>query len=570
MRNYSHLTLLVTGAVALLGAAGCSSPAEGDDGNTVVPFGNQGTGGTTGIPNVNGQGGTTGIPNVGTGGSSTGEGQAGSTFIPGQGGSANGTAGAGPVVEDTGPRETPGGYFVSGPWRGYAWSGDDELGIGTTRTPLDFSALTPNSPFCLQGSVGPDPNDPGTMTGGYEGVALLGFNINQEQFGPVEGQEAPLGTVVPTSTGVAVRFTNSMGSTLRIQLQGPNGETDASQRWCAELTTALSPAHIPYEDFVTNCWVGGTPQTPYNRTPLSAVVMTVPGDDATPVPYNICVAGFADAATAAEAPENFGLPAGLITATISGAADRDVVVGRDGRSYVINNNAWGANSSDGSQQLRYLGNSFEILRQTAGGTGDGAPASFPSIFIGANGATSGVNGGSTSGQDNLPIRVSDINTLPTTFNISGNMGDNNAAYDVWFAATQPNGAYDTAQSAFLMVWTHKPAQRNPIGTNNQAFQTGQTVAGVAGTWDLWVGRRGGNGPDANNPVINYVAPGTVRNFSADLNLFIQDAVARSGSGRLNGFTFSDQLFLTDVFAGFEIWGGGAGLRVDEFTAAVNP
>jgi hypothetical protein len=148
------------------------------------------------------------------------------------------------------------------------------------------------------------------------------------------------------------------------------------------------------------------------------------------------------------------------------------------------------------------------------------------------------------------------------------MGDNNAAYDVWFAANPPTGEYGTAQTAFLMVWTHKPGSRSPIGTNNAPFQTGQTVAGVPGTWDLWVGRRGGGGPDANNPVINYVAPQTVRNFTADLNLFIQDAVARSASGRLNGFQFSEQLFLTDVFAGFEVWSGGAGLRVDRFTAVV--
>jgi hypothetical protein len=96
------------------------------------------------------------------------------------------------------------------------------------------------------------------------------------------------------------------------------------------------------------------------------------------------------------------------------------------------------------------------------------------------------------------------------------------------------------------------------------------VQGVAGTWDLWVGARGGNGPDSNNPVINYVAPSTVTALSFDLKLFIQDAVARSSSGRLNGFTFSDQLFLTDVFAGFEIWSGGAGLKVDEFSAQINP
>jgi hypothetical protein len=173
----------------------------------------------------------------------------------------------------------------------------------------------------------------------------------------------------------------------------------------------------------------------------------------------------------------------------------------------------------------------------------------------------------------LPIRVSDIRSLPSTFKISGPQGaQNNAAYDIWFASSAPApGSYNTAQAAFLMVWTHKPGSHNPIGTNNVPFATGQTVQGVTGTWDIWADRRGGNGPDANLPVINYVASGgDVTNFSADLKLFMNDAVARSGSGRLNGFTFSDQLFLTDVFAGFEIWSGGTGLKVDEFTAVINP
>jgi hypothetical protein len=28
------------------------------------------------------------------------------------------------------------------------------------------------------------------------------------------------------------------------------------------------------------------------------------------------------------------------------------------------------------------------------------------------------------------------------------------------------------------------------------------------------------------------------------------------------------MFLTDVFAGFEIWSGGSGLRIDDFTVNV--
>lgn len=570
MLKFSDSTLAVGSLCALLGAFSCSAEPSGDDpgGGNSTPFGAN-PGNMPGVSTNPNQPSPMTPGAVGSGGS---EGQLNPALNSGgtTGVSAGGSTGVVPPVVDELPQATPGGYFESGAWHGYAWTGDDALGLGTTRSVEDFALLPAGDPFCLQGSVGPDPDvPPGT---GYQGVALLGFNIAQEKFGAVEGQEPPIGSIAPTGLGVAVNYTKSAGQILRIQLQGPNGDTVADERWCAELTAVQGPAFIPYTSFRTQCWLaaGAAGSVPYSGQPLAAVVMTIPGDDADPVPYNVCVAGFADGNSVADAPTSISLAAGLLSGTISGEAARIKVVGKDGQSYVINNNAWGDNSADGTQQIRFTGNSFEVLRQTAGPGANSSPASFPSIYIGANGATMGVNGASTAGDNPLPIRVSDIVTLPTTFNISGTMGDNNAAYDVWFAANPPAGQYDTAQTAFLMVWTHKPGDRNPIGTNNQPFATGQTVQGVPGTWDIWVGARGGGGPDANNPVINYVAPGTVTAITFDLKLFIQDAVNRSQTGRLNGFTFSDQLFLTDVFAGFEIWSGGAGLKVDEFSARINP
>jgi hypothetical protein len=568
MHKISDSSLAVGSLCALLGALACSAEPSNDSPAMAAPFGGTPSNTDTSTnPNQPSQ--MTPGTVMGSGGT---EGQSNPSLTDNMNVGMN-TGGAGgmlPPVVDAPPQATPGGYFESGSWHGYAWTGDDGLALGTTRSVQDYTMLPAGDPFCLSGNVGPDPDVPvGT---GYQGVALLGFNVAQEKFAPVEGQEPPIGAIAPTGLGVAVNYTKSAGQILRIQLQGPNGATVDSERWCAELTAVQGPAFIPYTSFRTQCWLaaGAAGSVTYARQPLSAVVMTIPGDDADPVPYNVCIAGFADGNTVADAPASISLAAGLLSGTLSAEAARIKVVGKDGESYVINNNAWGDNSSDGSQQIRFTGNSFEVLRQTAGPGANSSPASFPSIFIGANGATSGVNGASTTGDNPLPIRISDIQTLPTTFNISGTMGDNNAAYDVWFANTAPTGQYDTAQSAFLMVWTHRPAQRSPIGTNNVAFETGQTVQGVPGTWDLWVGRRGGNGPDANNPVINYVAPSTVRAITFDLKLFIQDAVNRSQTGRLNGFTFSDQLLLTDVFAGFEIWSGGAGLKVDEFSAQINP
>jgi len=561
MRKLSHLNYSVIGAVAMLGAGACSSPAgtPDDDDRNVQQFGQPGGGGTTGAV---GSAGTTGqINNTAGAGTSSGgtEGVTNPVLNGGAGTAGVGAAGSASMeaVEDVEPQVIPPSYFVFGSWQGYAFTYADSA--ATTRSVVDYAAQPANEPFCLSGSVAPSPT--------YSGVASIGFNINQAPFGAAPGVAAPALGTVPTGTGVAVNYTKTAGQILRIQLEAPGATTD-DQRWCAELAAPNGPALVPYTSFRTRCWLAPTDpafntSVAYARQAISAVVMTVPGSNLDPVPYNVCVAGFADGDSLDDAPSGGSLPTGLLTGTLSGEAARVLVTGKDGNSYVVNNNAWGDNSSDGSQQIRYTGNSFEILRQTAGQGANSSPASFPSIFIGNNGATTGVNGATTLGADKMPIQVSAITSLPTTFNFSGPLGDNNATYDVWFAPSGTPSAHGTAQAAFLMVWTHRPAGRSPIGSN--AGRTNLTINGVTGSWDLWVGPRGGGGPDANLPVISYVSvnPATVRTFTFDLSAFIRDAVGRN-VGLTNG------MFLTDVFAGFEIWGGGAGLRVDEFSAEINP
>jgi glycosyl hydrolase family 12 len=558
MRTSIALTVPVTSLLALAAAFACSSEPEGPN-SPVGDFGqagasNTGSAGNTGVPGGAGQPGS-----LGGGGT---ESQINPGFPAGLGGapSAVGGVGGGAAVVDVAPQAAPGGYFEIGAWHGYAWTGDDALNIGTTRSVQDYAMLAAGTPFCLSGVVGPDPESTPGAGDGFGGVALLGFNIQQDAFAAVEGAAPTVGAATPTGLGVAVNYTKTAGQTLRIQLQGPNGETDANQRWCAELAAPQGPDFVLYEDFRTNCWLEptDTASVRYAKQPISAVVMTVPGGDTVALPYNVCVAGFADGNSEADAPTSISLPPGLLTGTASGEADKFKVIGRDGNTYIINNNAWGVNSGPGTQQIRFTANSFEVLRQTAGPGGDSSPASFPSIYIGANGAQSGVNGATTTGDNLLPIQVSAITSIPTTFRHNATNGDYNATYDVWFAPSPPQGQYDTAQAAFLMVWTYKPDSRVAIGTR-------RATAPVAGRdWGLFVGPRGGGGPDSNLPVISYVNEGpSVQSFSFDLNQFIDDAVTR-------GVGLTDAMYLTDVFAGFEIWNGGMGLRVDEFSAEINP
>src|SRR5690606_9743399 len=167
-----------------------------------------------------------------TSGATTGAGGAQSTGTAGStdGGitGANATTGGGEVL---------GGYYESGAWHGYAWTAP--VGDGTSINPMDFSTLPSGSPYCVSGVVGPAAD--------YSGVSLLGFNINQAQTAE-GGGDPPIESAIPTGTGIAVNFSKTVASALRIQIQGPAGETDANDRWCYEIAEPAGPVFAPYAE----------------------------------------------------------------------------------------------------------------------------------------------------------------------------------------------------------------------------------------------------------------------------------------------------------------------------------
>lgn len=499
-------------------------------------------GGVFGSGSATGAGGTAGIPGVG-----------GSSGIPG-------TGGGGPIGEADGT-----GYWASGPWGGCAWTGvDKEPGTTTTIAPQDFTAQD-GGPYCVSG----------TVHALYESVALLGFNLAQPQAGancyydPSAASSKGPPEVALGGTGLAIAFSKKVANTLRVQIQGENGATDPNDRWCYTITDAAGPVFAPYEEFYTECW-GTTPATKgtkYAGQTISAVVFLTPGK-LSPTPFDFCIEGFAAGTSVADAP--VGGNTGPVTGTIGGAGSTDldferVKIKKDGKSYVIQNNNWG-NPGGSNQTLTYSDNSFVITGTTGGSPGNGVPASFPSIFIGSNGDTAG-GVFSTKSDDGLPKRVSSITSLNTTFTWTGgtNGGDYNAAYDVWFAKSPPSGTYEDGIDAFLMVWLYKPGGRSPIGSIKREATIGGT------TFDVWVGPRNGSAPgsDPNAPVVSYVAKGKLNTMTFDLKAFMTNA-AQFGSSDHSSNPFTTSLYLTDVFAGFEIWSGGdsSGLSVTEFSAVV--
>jgi cellulose 1,4-beta-cellobiosidase len=214
----------------------------------------------------------------------------------------------------------------------------------------------------------------------------------------------------------------------------------------------------------------------------------------------------------------------------------------------VQNNVWGDSTS---QALRYDGTTFEVTNQTGMNVSSGpsamGPVSYPSVFIGSN------YNRKTSGS-NLPKQVNMLTGVMTGWSHNAGSavpGSYNAAYDVWFS-TSASGDAQAPTGGYLMVWYSKPAGIQPIG---RADPTPVSIPGAPGTWEVWLGQNG------SRPCISYVRTEPIGSLEFDLNAFIQDAVTRPNA-------IKSEWYLSNVFAGFEIWSGGVGLKTTAFYAIV--
>jgi hypothetical protein len=222
------------------------------------------------------------------------------------------------------------------------------------------------------------------------------------------------------------------------------------------------------------------------------------------------------------------------------------------KSYFLQSNWWQTYSNETED---YTGLSFTVHNPQNASVppSNGSPMGFPSIFIGQ------YAGHSTQGS-NLPKQVSALTSIPTTYetkNSAIGTTNHNAAYDVWFtqngAPLPANQGNPGAGGAYLMVWMFKPTDRQPRGSDSA--HTGQTVAGVSGTWNVWI-------DNTSPPCISYVSSTPIDGLKFDLNDFIKDAVAKR-------YGITSSMYLSVVFGGFEIWGGADGIKLNQFCASVN-
>jgi cellulose 1,4-beta-cellobiosidase len=105
-----------------------------------------------------------------------------------------------------------------------------------------------------------------------------------------------------------------------------------------------------------------------------------------------------------------------------------------------------------------------------------------------------------------------------------------------------------------MVWLFKPTDRQPRGS---IIASGRDFSGLSGSWTVWM-----DSSNSPRPCVSYVSDTKLASLEFDLNDFIQDAVKNSYVG------FNANQYLNIIFAGFEVWGGGDGLKINKFCANV--
>ena len=396
------------------------------------------------------------------------------------------------------------GYWTSKEWHGCSWTGVGEKGASTI-TPKDFTQNAAGAPYCAKGTVGKDPPS-GSYTG-YEGVALVGFNISEASPAscvstPVDKtKEGPPAVSKMQGTGIAANIVKPDASnnnfTFRVRIQGPkghmNGTDGANNRWCTPITKTQGKVFIPYRDFWTECW-GETDSKKGKR---------YNGDRSTPLFHRsrkgrttcltILVNGFAygnSERTRRTALRLRPLRRALLVARAKHTRQsRESLV--DGEEYIIQNNNWGQTSRVGF--CAFTANSFKMTSATGRGTPRDAPGSFPWIFIGANGNPRGQY--ATTSTDNFPRKISEIETIMSTFQYSGTTGTNTMPPTTFgFPSPFLSPAAIRTQRGFVMIWLREPRDAQPIGTKQGSISIANK------TWNIWVGTRGGGGLGTSRPL----------------------------------------------------------------------
>lgn len=224
------------------------------------------------------------------------------------------------------------------------------------------------------------------------------------------------------------------------------------------------------------------------------------------------------------------------------AADGTVSIGGDAAMY--EQDEWNSNLQ---QCSTVNGNSFLVTAAGFNLSTSGAPATFPSIFIGCDWGRC-----TSTAESNLPLEAGKVASAVVNVSTqSASGGAYNTAWNLWFNRTpdtagQPDGAQ-------VMVWLNSAGGVEPWGTKTATV----TLAGAS--WDVWTGTESSGGTTWK--IVSYVnTKGTESASQLDLENFVADATSRG--------IVDESWYLIEVQMGFEIWQGGAGLAANNVSMAV--
>lgn len=170
---------------------------------------------------------------------------------------------------------------------------------------------------------------------------------------------------------------------------------------------------------------------------------------------------------------------------------------------------------------------------------NGAPATYPSSY-------KGCHWGACSTDSGLPLRVDELGTVRTDWSTTQvGSGAYNVSMDIWFNSAPVTD--DQPDGTEVMIWMNHRGGVQPIGSRTATVQLDGR------NWDVWTG------PGASGwKVISYVLQGGATELADfDVKGLIDDGVGR---GSIN-----PAHYLIDAEAGFEIWQGGQGLGMNEFS-----
>jgi cellulose 1,4-beta-cellobiosidase len=173
---------------------------------------------------------------------------------------------------------------------------------------------------------------------------------------------------------------------------------------------------------------------------------------------------------------------------------------------------------------------------------NGLPATYPSIYVGCHWGRC-----TDQASSHLPIQESRLATATTSVDTQEVTGQDSfdVAYDIWFNQTPATSGQPNATE--VMIWINHSGFPQPLGYAGAVPIDGANWLVYTSTQTTW-------------NMVSYVRDiGTSSVANLDLKPFFADAIARG--------SLKPSWYLIDVEMGFEVWTGGQGLAIRNYSVS---